>query len=155
MPELYYLADKPEHIPTLAAWHFAQWGELNPVNDVAARIARLQTHLQKQAIPTTFIACDEDELLGSAALVTSDLDIRPKLTPWLASVFVAPAARTRGVGSSLVQRVMQEARTLGVPRLYLFTLDREKFYTSLGWRLLERAIYKNHEIAIMAIDFQP
>ncbi|WP_254508521.1 GNAT family N-acetyltransferase [Anatilimnocola floriformis] len=154
MTELHYLAERSGHIPTLAAWHYAQWGELNPANDVAARIARLQTHLQQQAIPTTFVACDGEELLGSAALVASDLDIRPELTPWLASVFVAPAVRQRGVGTLLVQRVMQEARTLGVPRLYLFTLDREKFYASLGWRLMERAIYRDKEIAIMAFEFQ-
>lgn len=151
--ELHYLADQPQHIPTLAAWHYAQWGELNPANDVAARIARLQTHLQRGAIPTTFIACDGDELLGSASLVVSDLDIRPEFTPWLASVFVAPAARNRGVGSLLVQRVMSEARAIGTPRLHLFTLDRERFYTGLGWRLQERAIYREHEIAIMSVDF--
>jgi N-acetylglutamate synthase-like GNAT family acetyltransferase len=55
----------------------------------------------------------------------------------------------------LVQRVMQEARGLGVPRLYLFTLDREKFYAGLGWRLCERAIYRDREIAIMAFEFEP
>jgi predicted N-acetyltransferase YhbS len=153
MFEIQYLADGPQHIPALAAWHYAQWGELNPANDAAARIERFQKHLQKSAIPTTFVACNGDELLGSASLVTSDLDMRPQLTPWLASVFVAPAARNQGVGAAIVQRVMAEARAVGVPRLHLFTLDREAFYTRLGWQLLERAIYRDHEIAIMAVDF--
>ena len=153
MPELHYLADRPQHIPALAVWHFAQWGELNPANDVAARIARLQTQLNRGTVPTTFIACDGDELLGSASLVVSDLDIRPELTPWLAGVFVAPAARNRGVGTLLVQRVMSEARDIGVPRLHLFTLDREKFYAGLGWRLLERIIWREREIAVMEFRF--
>lgn len=153
MPELHYLADRPQHIPALAAWHFAQWGELNPANDVAARITRLQSHLNRRVVPTTFIACDDDELLGSASLVVSDLDIRPELTPWLASVFVAPAARNRGVGTQLVQRVMSEARAIGVPRLHLFTLDRENFYAGLGWRLLERTTWSEREIAVMGIEF--
>jgi GNAT superfamily N-acetyltransferase len=153
MPQFHYLADRPEHIAALAAWHFAQWGELNPANDVAARIARLQTHLQRRVVPTTFIACDGEELLGSASLVLSDLDIRPELTPWLASVFVAPAARNRGVGTLLVQRVMSEARDIGLQRLHLFTLDREQFYAGLGWRLLERIIWRGREIAVMAIEF--
>jgi GNAT superfamily N-acetyltransferase len=153
MPEIHYLADRPECIPMLAAWHFAQWGELNPANDVAARSARLQTHLQRGVIPATFIACDDDELLGSASLVVSDLDLRPELTPWLASVFVAPAARNRGVGTLLVQRVISEARAIGVPRLHLFTLDREKFYAGLGWRLLERTIWREREVAVMGIEF--
>jgi GNAT superfamily N-acetyltransferase len=145
-----YLADAPQHIPTLAAWHFAQWGELNPANDIAARTARFQTHLQKGAIPTTFVACDQDRLLGSASLVFHDLDIRPQYTPWLASVYVDPTQRSRGVGRSVVQRVMQEAQDLQVLRLYLFTLDREAFYASLGWKVVERTLYREKPIVIMS-----
>lgn len=29
--------------------------------------------------------------MGSAAIINNDMDTRPELTPWLASVFVAPA----------------------------------------------------------------
>lgn len=152
MPELQYLADRPEHIPTLAGWHFAQWGELNPANDIATRIARLQTHLQRRTIPTSFIASDEEELLGSASLVAHDLDIRPQLTPWLASVYVAPFARQQGIGRMLVERVMREARDIGVGQLFLFTLDREPFYAKLGWQLVERAVYREREIAIMRYE---
>lgn len=151
MLALHYLADLPQHIPTLAAWHFAQWGELNPANDVATRIARFETHLQRAAVPTTFVACDDSELLGSASLVAHDLDIRPQLTPWLASVFVSPAHRSRGIGRLLVQRVMDEARDLGVAGLHLFTLDREQFYASLGWSLIERTVYRGREIAVMGL----
>lgn len=153
MPTLHYLADCPHYIPTLAAWHYAQWGHWNPAKDEDRRTEGLETHLQKRAIPTTFVACEGEELLGSASLVDSDLDIRPELTPWLASVFVAPAARNLGVGSLLVQRVMQEARELGVPQLYLFTPDREHFYARLGWQLVERPIWRGMEIAVMRFNF--
>ncbi len=149
MLTLSYLADEPHHIPALAAWHFAQWGELNPANDVATRIARFETHVHRSGVPTTFVACDDGELLGSASLVAHDLDIRPQLTPWLASVFVSPSHRSRGIGRLLVQRMMDEARDLGLPRLHLFTLDQEQFYASLGWTLIERAIYSGREIAVM------
>lgn len=153
MPTLHYLADCPHYIPTLAAWHYAQWGELNPAKDQEVRTDGFDSHLQKRGIPTTFVACEGDELLGSASLVDSDLDIRPELTPWLASVFVAPAARNQGVGTMLVQRVMQEARELGVPQLYLFTLDRERLYAGLGWQLVERPIWNGREIAVMRMQF--
>jgi predicted N-acetyltransferase YhbS len=149
MFQIHPLADRPEHIPTLANWHFAQWGELNPANDVAARAARFQTHLQTEAIPTTFVACDGAQLLGSASLVFHDLDIRPQYSPWLASVYVDSAQRSRGVGRALVQRVMQAAGELAVPTLYLFTLDREAFYASLGWETIERATYREKPIVIM------
>jgi N-acetylglutamate synthase-like GNAT family acetyltransferase len=149
MFEISNLADRPEHIPTLANWHFAQWGELNPANDVAARIVRFETHLQKDAIPTTFVACAGAQLLGSASLVFHDLDIRPQYTPWLASVYVDSAQRSQGVGRALVRRVMQAARELAVPTLYLFTLDRETYYASLGWETIERTMYREKPIVIM------
>jgi len=149
MFEIHSLAAHSEHISTLAAWHFAQWGELNPANDVAARIARFQTHLQTDGIPSTFVACDGAQLLGSASLVFHDLDIRPQYTPWLASVYVDPAQRSRGVGRALVQRVMQAARDLNIPTLYLFTLDREAYYASLGWETIERTTYREKPIVIM------
>lgn len=149
MFKIQYLSERPEHIPTLAAWHFAQWGELNPANDVTARIARFQTHLQERAIPTTFIATAGDQPLGSASLVFHDLDIRPQYTPWLASVYVDPSQRGSGIGQALVRRVMQEVAERRVENLYLFTLDREAFYTRLGWEPIERTIYRDKSIVIM------
>jgi predicted N-acetyltransferase YhbS len=149
MFELHYLADQPQHITTLASWHFAQWGGLNPANDVAARVARFQTHLQKDAVPSTFVACDGPQLLGSASLVWHDLDIRPQLSPWLASVYVDPSQRSQGVGRAVVQRVMQAAAELGIAELYLFTLDREAFYAALGWETIERTTYRDNPIVIM------
>lgn len=154
MFEIHPLTARPEHIPALAAWHFAQWGELNPANDVAARVVRFQTHLQGDGIPQTFVACEGAKLLGSASLVFHDLDIRPQYTPWLASVYVDSSERSRGVGRALVKRVMQAARDLNVPTLYLFTLDREAFYASLGWETIERTVYREKPIVVMRYTAQ-
>jgi len=149
MLEILSLATRPESIAPLAMWHFGEWGNLNPTNDVAARCLKLQRHLQEHSIPTTFIAVDGEELLGSASLVEQDLDLRPEYTPWLASVFVSPEHRARGIGRQLVQRVMAEAKSLAVPQLYLFTFHHDRFYASLGWQRLETAIYREQPITIM------
>ncbi|WP_425618428.1 GNAT family N-acetyltransferase [Anatilimnocola sp. NA78] len=149
MLQILPLAARPHSIPRLAAWHFGEWGKLNPTNDVAARSIKLQQHLQQHAIPTTFVAVEGAELLGSAALVEQDLDLRPEYTPWLASVFVAPQHRARGIGRQLVQRVMAEAKAQHVTKLYLFTFHHERFYASLGWQHLENAIYRGEPITIM------
>jgi GNAT superfamily N-acetyltransferase len=52
--------------------------------------------------------------LGFAMPVTHDMDTRMDLSPWLAGVFVSPEQRRYGVGAALVQRVIVEARALGV-----------------------------------------
>ena len=148
-----YLPRNQDIIHTLAKWHYAQWGYLNPGDSVETRIADFNAQLGSKGIPITFIALSEATLLGSASLVAHDMDTRPDLSPWLASVYVAPEYRNRGVGSALVRRAMEEARDRGVGRLYLFTPNKEAFYTHLGWSTVERTDYKGEPVVIMAYTF--
>jgi GNAT superfamily N-acetyltransferase len=145
-----YLADYPQHLPQLAEWHHAEWGKYNPGDTVEQRMERMQAHLGKRQVPTTFIALDRDVLMGSACILAQDMhDGRTDLTPWLASVYVSPEFRERGAGSALVTRVEQEARDIGVATLYLYTPDRESLYARLGWTVLERREYMGDPVVIM------
>ncbi|HKY59636.1 MAG TPA: GNAT family N-acetyltransferase [Gemmatimonadota bacterium] len=147
-----YLADHPEHIPQLAGWLHAQWGYLHENDSVERRAARLESRATRGGIPVTFVAVDGVILLGSASLVDDDLETRPELTPWLASVYVAPEHRGKGVGSALVQRVVEEARDSGVSRLYLWTTDQERLYARLGWIPVERMRFQDEDIVVMTIE---
>jgi N-acetylglutamate synthase-like GNAT family acetyltransferase len=93
-------------------------------------------------------------LLGSASLVPQDLQVRQELSPWMATVFVAPEYRKNGVGSTLVNRVVQEAGRLNTETVYLFTPDKEKFYAALGWLVIERILYRGEQQSIMKIHPQ-
>ena len=143
-----YLADHPNFVPTLAQWQHDEFGESG--GSVRARMARLQRSSERDGIPLTVVALADDELLGSASLVEHDMDTRPELAPWLASVFVAPLHRRRGVGAKLVRRIMAEASRLNISVLYLYTVHSERFYAELGWTLQERTIYREQKVAIMS-----
>ncbi len=149
-----YLADHPSAIPTLAQWHFQQWSYLHENDSVERRVAELSGQLAKRKIPTCFVARDGEKILGSASLIVSDMDTRPELTPWLASVYVDAKERGRGIGTALVRRVVEEAKALGVETLYLFTPDRESFYARMGWTTIEKTIYHNEHVTIMKIEPQ-
>ncbi|MBN1642167.1 MAG: GNAT family N-acetyltransferase [Anaerolineae bacterium] len=146
-----YLADHPTHIETLAQWHHRQFSYLDADLSVAQRASRLRTHGRGEA-PTTVIALFGENVLGSASLTATDMDTRPHLSPWLASVYVDPAYRRRGIGSALVGRIVMLARALGHPALYLFTPDMERFYARLGWRVLEHTCYRGYAQVVMSID---
>lgn len=146
-----YLADYPQHIPTLAAWHHAQWGHLNPGSTAEGRAERLSQQILHTGIPTTLIAVEDDTMLGSASLVKNDLDTHPALVPFLASVYVAPAYRGRGIASALVQRIMDETRQLGLPTLYLITPDQQRLYGRLGWTALEQVNYRGESVTLMTV----
>jgi N-acetylglutamate synthase-like GNAT family acetyltransferase len=155
--QIAYLADHPAFIPTLAQWHHAQWSYLSPGATLERRTAHLQGQLGKKQIPTTFVAykttkAGTEIVVGSASLIAQDMDTRPELSPWLASVYVAAEHRRQGIGSALVRRVVEEAAALKVKRLYLFTPDRESFYARLGWSAIERCTYRGYPQVVMALD---
>ena len=149
MMNIVYLADHPHHIPTVARWHHAAWGHLRHDDSLERRIKRLEGNMGHQEIPTVLIAVEDGIVLGSASLIPHDMDTRKDLTPWLASVYTDESHRGRGIGSAVVQRVMAEAKTLGVETLYLMTPDRQTFYERLGWVRMVDVEYLDEVVTIM------
>lgn len=143
------LADHIDAIPTLADWHHAEWGHLNKAISREARAERLRARATRGGIPTTVVALVGDGLAGSASLVESDMDTHMELTPWLASVYVAPEFRRRGIASALVEEIEQLAAEEGVPTLWLWTPDQERLYARLGWVTWDTVPYRELEAVIM------
>jgi N-acetylglutamate synthase-like GNAT family acetyltransferase len=146
------LADAPEHIPQIASWHHAQWGYLNPGSSLEQRIFKMQRYLTSAAIPTMFIAVEGQELLGTAALVESDMDSHPELSPWLASVYVNADYRQQGIGAQLVKSLATAAKIQGIKTLYLFTPDQRHFYEQLGWQFMAQESYRGGNATLMKLD---
>lgn len=144
------LNTEPQHLNTLANWHHQQWSYLNPGESINDRINKMQPCLNSNLIPSTFIAKDK-ALLGSAALVANDMETYPQLSPWLASVYVAPAHRNKGIGTKLVHHVMQQAKHHALSELFLFTPDKTDFYKRLGWKVIKEESYHGEKVSIMAI----
>ena len=82
------------------------------------------------------------------------MDTKQELSPWLASVFVSPENRSRGIGSELVIQVMNQARDAGIKTLYLFTPDKEHFYIRLGWQPISKEIYRDHMVTVMQVNLK-
>lgn len=148
------LKEEPEHIPTLANWHHNEWAHLNPDDSLQKRIEKMQSYLGRGLIPSTFIAKERNRLAGSAAIVKHDMDTRLELSPWLASVFVTPEYRQKGIGTKLVLHVMEKAKNEDINTLYLFTPNREKFYKELGWSTFSEELYRGQEVTVMNSTFR-
>ena len=137
-----YLADRREFITTVARWLYEEWGHLRSHETIDDRVKRVDRACGHQQIPTTFVAIQDNKPVGIASLVKHDILTRPELSPWLAGVFVPREHRRRGIGAALVERVVAEARSLGVPRLYLYTPGSGILYLRLGWSVVERTFYR-------------
>ncbi len=145
-----FLADHPDAIETLARWHYGEWRELIPDWSLEKARRELAEHTGRITIPTTLVALEGTEVVGSASLLVEDLPEWKQLTPWVASVFVAPAWRGRGVGSRLVARAVEVAGQTGAATVYLLTPGQEAFYRRLGWSVVEVASNPERRVTIMS-----
>ncbi|MDQ6624468.1 MAG: GNAT family N-acetyltransferase, partial [Verrucomicrobiota bacterium] len=118
-----YLAHHPGAIPQLAAWGYAEW---RPVFDQLGMtledvVATFESRARIDGLPLALVAIENGVVAGTGALKESDLPLRSDLTPWLGGMLVDPAQRRRGIGTALIARLIEEARRLGLDRLYLWT----------------------------------
>ena len=155
MTEVVTLADYPEFIPVVAQWNWSEWSDLLPVASCAAFAAGLHAHTRRDGIPITFLTLEDGTPVGTSSLLTDDLETRPELTPWLASIYVVPARRGSGLGTRLVQHAVAAARTFGIATLYLNTPAQQTFYERLGWEFLETTTFRGRAITIMRQRLAP
>jgi GNAT superfamily N-acetyltransferase len=150
------LANHRDWIPTIARWHFNQWGILTGAESLDQYHLLLERAATIGTVPTVLVAHAPTEPLGSVSLIANDMTIRPELTPWLAQLFVIPGQRGRGVGAALVAAARVHAQRAGFHRLYLYTSGTlPQFYHRLGWVLRERADYLGKARVVMHADLLP
>ena len=176
--QIAWLADHLDLVPTVAQWFHEEWSHLHPGGSVEKTEKRISGRLHRDQIPTIFIALQDRTPVGSAGLLEYDtsvdqtierahiadaargqadlkwLETRIIPTPWLASVYVAPAYRRRGIATQLVRHNMQLAKRLGAETLYLYTETEgaEALYRSLGWQVVERLVYTDMHTTLMSVD---
>ena len=151
MIEIVALADRPEFISLVAQWNWAEWRDLLPCTSCEAFADDLRAKTRRDGIPITLLAFDDGVPVGTVSLLADDLESRSELTPWLASLYVAPEKRGRGLGEVMVKHAVGAARGFGIEMLYLYTPGQEAFYHRLGWEHLETTEFRGRAVTIMTL----
>ncbi len=143
-----------DRLPTLAAWHHAEWSQWFPGWTASDALDELQSNARATGpVPTMFVALAESDgaLLGSVSMVAEDSpDLRAFEGPWLASLFVAPDARGHKLGEALVRAIVAHAAQSGIATIRLFTPHHRAYYERLGWRFEARASSGGAPVDVMA-----
>jgi len=86
----------------------------------------------EKAIPKFYIGIEENEIVGSYALLANDLISRQDLFPWLACLYVNESHRKKGYALMLLEHGLKQTQSKGYEHLYLST-DLINFYERKGW----------------------
>lgn len=149
------LRQYPGAIPTLARWHFVEWGHLYPGQTEADFAAELKRSLAGGPVPSTWVLADGRGVWGSASIIEQDMSIHTDKGPWLASVYLHPDIRGMRLGSMLILHVQEQAAAMGLHELFLFTPGQERFYRNLGWQPVCAEHYQGEPVTIMRWSARP
>lgn len=141
-----------EHATTLAKWVYEEWDRHRPDGSIATTELALRTMPDATGLPLSFVALRDGAPVGMVRLVAHDMESREDLSPWLAALLVPVAYRGNGIGTELCHNVVAEAAGLGFATVYLFTRDRESFYSRQGWRIVERTDYRDKNVVVMRTE---
>lgn len=148
--EIQFLADRLEFIPVIANWYYTEWGQFMKDQSEQKIRDRISGMLNRDRIPLHILAVEGTELMGVAQLKIREMDIYPDKEHWLGGVYVAPAARGRGLGSVLVTKGLELAKQFKVQTLYLQTEDLSGgLYAPLGFRPIEKTHYNGLDVLVM------
>ncbi|RDY72533.1 N-acetyltransferase [Halobacillus trueperi] len=92
-----------------------------------------QSLKNEDELPLFYILLNEDEIIGTYALLRNDMNSRQDLCPWLACLYVHPDHRGRKIGKQLLSHAIEEASRIGYDDLHLAT-DLEGYYEKYGWK---------------------
>jgi GNAT superfamily N-acetyltransferase len=87
---------------------------------------------EDKSLPKFYIMLDNDEIIGSYALLTNDIISRQDLMPWFACLFVDENYRNQGLAEELINHGLNESQKKRFSTLYLST-DLNDFYEKKGW----------------------
>lgn len=135
--EIRYLADCAHVVPAIACLQLMAIH--TPENrDYQRSLKQYGTRaVHRDQLPLSLVAFEDTLPVGSVSLVECDLESHAHLSPWVASLVVWEEYRGRGIGWQLMERIEEVGRSLGFPKLYLFTFSAEGLYRRLGWESLE------------------
>jgi GNAT superfamily N-acetyltransferase len=147
-----FLKNHPKHVETVSRWIYDEWDHKSDM-DLDAVILKMRSCLNDDRIPLTLVAIEDGKPLGTVSIYEDDLNSRPDLRPWLASLFVHPDHRNKGVGSALMEQLIAIAKGLEIVRLYLHTETASEYYRRKGWRFLFNTINdRGEETEVFAMD---
>lgn len=147
--EIDLLKNHPETIDRLAEIWKSSLGK-NSATSLEYVKTKLQTHLNSNLLPLTFVALKQQEPIGMCSLLSND-GILKELSPWLAALVVDKNYQTLGIGSQLIKKTLEKAKELHFDKVYLFCDNHklEEYYKKFGFVFLKTSKHKEKLVYVL------
>lgn len=94
--------------------------------------------LLKDRLPQTYGLFLNNTIIGMFQLTYEDLNVRPDIYPWLASVYVDEQYRGKGYSKTLLKSIKDIAsKTVDFSTLFLYT-KHVGLYEKFGWEFVSK-----------------
>ena len=133
MIQIMDIRDEKELLEDAVNYFWSQWGSSTNYNFYKDCIT--QSCNTDSEIPRFYLAIEDNKIIGSYALLRSELNSRQDLSPWFACLYVHPEERGRKIGDLLQTHAIGESRRKGFKALYLCT-DLTKYYERTNWKYI-------------------
>lgn len=148
--EFEYLVDRPDAVPLVIEWWRTVWAD-RMGSDAGLAAEQLQASLSKTVLPIHVLATLAGRPVGTAALKNHELgQVFPDYRYWLGNVFVEEGSRGRQIASQLSLHIVDLARQMNLPHLYLQTIELSGgLYNCLGWERVREFTHMNENTLLM------
>ena len=128
------LSDFPALVPAVLECFDNEWPKPNRNKVELER----RIHVgQKDILPFTLIAIQDDVLAGFVSVIFHE-EFLPKGRPhWIDAVYVMPNLRKNGIGAELIKAAKNKARDLKLGALCALT-EIPALYEKQGWSVIEK-----------------
>lgn len=100
----------------------------------------------KESNPYWYLLEDNNKIIGCAGLIDHDFISRTDLSPWLCSLYVENNYRGKALGSTLIEKVKEDAKKEDFKVVYLCT-ELDGYYEKYGFHYFGEGFYDNGEQA--------
>lgn len=143
------LCHRRDLVPLVSSWLLKEW----PQWYGAGGPGDLQRDVQEfsassSVLPIGIVVFAEDTPVGFGALKAESIPSHTHLSPWAAAGVVLPSHRGRGIGATLLQALVAQAKAVGFQAVYCGTSTAANLLTRSGWQLLESVTHAGQPLSI-------
>lgn len=144
------LTDCPEALEIISQWYLDEWGYISEVGTMEKSMNNTRKYLNADKVPLMMVGLEDGKAIGAAQLKFHEMPQYPEKEHWLGGVYVTKPHRGKGVAEKIILALIEQAKTLKVPTLYLQTESLDGgLYARMGWQPIEQVNNQGIEVLVM------